>query len=537
MQVQTPEALLKKLVAVRSDTGTAMECAMARAILDILEDAPYFRAHPDYCGAWDGGDKLGRPVVWALKKGTGTKTVILNGHYDAVEIENYGVLKPWALDPDTLLEKMLESPLVEDAVKAQLATGKWMVGRGAADMKSGIAINLYLMLSAELPAELNILFTAVSDEENLSAGARQAAGLYMELKKRFGLDYKLAVVTEPDSFKQADEPFNIMHGTCGKMLPMVVAKGRVAHGANMLNGLNPSLIIAEVVRQVELSTAFQSPSHGIAPHPPTTQFLRDSKETYDVSLPEYCAAGFNLMTLYPASPAKQAETLLDICRAAADAAVAKYSATWDAVAGTGVQTAPKADYRPDVLTVEALKARLRDTLPDFDLKLRRIDEAVTALLEKGHTMQSAGMTYIRLLMELTETSQPLVVLGFVPPYYPSVTNYALSPETVALIDGVIARIRAENIADARPGAFIPGPTDLSYFACQDLAANRRMMESLCVPAATYSIDFEALAELQIPSVQVGATGPNVHELTERVYLPELNEQVPQIVLAILDALC
>lgn len=69
----TPEEILRQLIAVRSDSGTAMENKMAEKLRELLGADPYFQAHPEHWGAWDGGDFLGRPVVWALKKGSGPK--------------------------------------------------------------------------------------------------------------------------------------------------------------------------------------------------------------------------------------------------------------------------------------------------------------------------------------------------------------------------------------------------------------------------------------------------------------------------------
>jgi arginine utilization protein RocB len=420
--------------------------------------------------------------------------------------------------------------MVKDEIKTELSSGKWMVGRGSADMKSGIAISLYMLLYFDLPDELNLLFTAVSDEENLSAGAIQAVDLYKELKEIFGLDYKLAIVTEPDSYKKVDGPFNVMHGSSGKMLPVVVAKGCLCHSANILNGLNPTLIISEVIRRLELSADFQSPSYGVAPQPPTTLFIFDSKKTYDVSIPEYCAAGFNVMSLYPADPAEYIDKLLAVCEEAAASAIEKYSATYDSVERTGVLAGPKMDFKPEVLTVENLREKLKEKYADFDSRLELIEKNVMLEFEKKNfPMHKAGILYIESLIELAQTAQPIIVLGFVPPYYPSISNYFLSKETLEMIDGIISELNDEGVVKAKNGAFIPGPTDLSYFACLNLHANQKILASLCVPKAAYNIDFESLSRLQIPSIQIGAAGLNVHEACERVYLPDLDEKVPYII--------
>ena len=45
------------------------------------------------------------------------KTVLLSGHYDAVEIDSYGPFKDVATQPDLLKERMQQAHLENDGVK------------------------------------------------------------------------------------------------------------------------------------------------------------------------------------------------------------------------------------------------------------------------------------------------------------------------------------------------------------------------------------------------------------------------------------
>lgn len=182
--------LLYELVSVQSDTGTKLEVKMGEKIFDIIRRNEYFAKHPELCGMESSGDFLGRSVVWALKKGSTNRTVILSGHYDAVEIDSYGELKPYALEPDELKKRLKEVVRSDNAALAATEDDNWLFGRGAADMKAGIAINLHALFTTE-NAEASVLFAAVCDEENLSAGCRTMMPLLSELRRRFGLDYRL----------------------------------------------------------------------------------------------------------------------------------------------------------------------------------------------------------------------------------------------------------------------------------------------------------------------------------------------------------
>ena len=163
--------LLLELVAVQSDTGTLHELAMADKLLAlILRADPYFARHPDLCGAFEAGDVLHRPVVWGLRRGRSRRTVILEGHYDAVETRAATApssRSPWTRRP--CAARMREQGIQDPDLARDLEDEAWGFGRGMADMKAGLAINLHTLFTRE-EGEANLLFLAVPDEESMSSG-------------------------------------------------------------------------------------------------------------------------------------------------------------------------------------------------------------------------------------------------------------------------------------------------------------------------------------------------------------------------------
>lgn len=130
------------------------------------------------------GDAGKRPLVYGLVRGNkkSGRTIILTGHYDVVSAEDYGPLKPLAFSVDELKaelekeygEQVMRAPKktvgkgrMEAGAKASketgegaevpekmtvgaaadpeqdfrndVASGEWIFGRGAADMKGGLA--------------------------------------------------------------------------------------------------------------------------------------------------------------------------------------------------------------------------------------------------------------------------------------------------------------------------------------------------------------------------------------------------------------
>lgn len=280
--------IMKDLVSVQSDTGTKMEENMAERIAAYFREDSYLSAHPDHWGLADTNDFLGRRVVWALKEGTSRKTLILTGHYDAVEIDCYGELKPLALKPEALREETLRQKLGDELMQQELASGNWLPGRAAADMKGGLAIGLYKLLTLPEDAEIGVLFVAVCDEENVSAGMRGAVNVLLELKRRFALDYLATLVLEPQ-LPLAGKEFMVYNGSIGKIMPVIVARGRLAHCGEPLKGINAAHLAAEITARIDMNTDLVTEDFGLSSPPPAVQQLRDLKTTYDVSLPALAA--------------------------------------------------------------------------------------------------------------------------------------------------------------------------------------------------------------------------------------------------------
>ena len=96
------------LTAIPSVTGTADEAAFSPRFADML------RASPALAGAaaevWTllvPGGRFPRACVAVLVRGCGADTVMLTGHFDTVHTEDYGDLRPLALDPEALRPALL----------------------------------------------------------------------------------------------------------------------------------------------------------------------------------------------------------------------------------------------------------------------------------------------------------------------------------------------------------------------------------------------------------------------------------------------
>jgi len=235
----------------------------------------------------------GRHCVAMLVRGEGPETVVLTGHYDTVTVADYGDLAPLATSPDSLLPALMDrvaqaaSP-AEARARADFAVGGWVPGRGLLDMKGGLAAGLAAMaaFAGEDGRRGNLLFVAVPDEENASAGAKAAALALPGIARERGLEVVAAV--NLDSIADDGDGSHgrvIALGTVGKVLPTAFFVGAPVHSGFPLRGLNAAVLAGSVAQRLEWAPELTDESAAEAGTPVSLLALRDGKDGYDVTTP------------------------------------------------------------------------------------------------------------------------------------------------------------------------------------------------------------------------------------------------------------
>ena len=531
--------ILYELVGVRSDTGSAFESALGNRIYELICADDYFKAHPEFCGMETFGDFLGRPIVWAFRPGETKKTVLLSGHYDAVEIESYGTFKDVATKPEALREALLAEDLRAGGVNDEeffedLHDENWIFGRGCADMKGGLAVAMEVLFD-NTPRKNSILFVAVHDEENLSAGMRLAMPFIRQLAQRFGLEFALCLIGEP----QVNDPklpnVNMYAGGAGKVLPMILARGALSHSAQSLEGLNAAYMLAEVVREIELNTDYISSDYGISVSPPTVLMAKDLKPAYDVSLVEYAAAGINVLFLESISPDALMDKVEASCKKAMAAVAGRYKHAFEVSEAMGaVKPELFKNFAPKVMRLEALIALVKEKEADFDRVQEHFNDVLAKNIRSGAmTLMQASAAYMQNLMERSGIKEPAVVIGIAPPYYPAVTSCRLDGG----IDSIEALYEKAAKACGLCGSVAPyfaGMGDISYMMCADPGAQKRLMKNLTLPETIYSIPFDDIGALSMPSFWMGPRSKAIHQWKERVYKPDIETILPAMMRSMIE---
>jgi arginine utilization protein RocB len=78
-----------------------------------------------------------------------------------------------------------------------------------------------------------------------------------------------------------------------------------------------------------------------------------------------------------------------------------------------------------------------------------------------------------------------------------------------------------------------GMSDNSYISCTEIGRDLEVMKNMVTPKTLYDIPFEDIAKVSMPSIMVGPWGKDFHTLTERVYMPDVEETTPAVIEAII----
>ncbi len=542
--IEEIKELTMHLVSIPSMNGTRGERDIADAIEAYLRAIPYFAAHPELVITQNlKDDPLGRRNVMALLKGgdgTLTDTILLHGHIDTVDVDDFGPLKEYAFDCAKLDEVLRDAELPEDA-RRDLESGEYLFGRGACDMKGGDAVFLVLARHlAEQPEALhgNLLLSFNPVEETLHQGIIEELPELQQLQREHGLHFRLAINNDFICPMYAgDRTRYVYTGAVGKLLPMFYIIGRETHVAQCFEGFSPALTAAELTRIIDRNPAFCDGYKGEYSLPPTVLKMQDLKERYNVQTPRTACVYFNYfvhnrqLTEIMAQLKEAARTALDRVTQEADAHYRTYCEL------SGMQYSPLLEPS-QVLDYRALYERTKAAYTgDLDTL---IEQTLQASIAAGEDMRVSSLRIVEKLSEVSGIKTPTVVVFFATPFCPHNTLKSEVPEEQAVyeqIAGIAAAFGAESGETMKLQQFFPSLTDSSYLKIDDdadsiatLQANFPGYENL------YPVPLETAKALNIPAVNYGVWGKDCHKWTERIHIPYSFGRLPQFILKTIETI-
>lgn len=523
--------IFDKSMVIESFTHTDLERNIENFLNQYIGSLPYFQEHSDYFGTYQiPNDFFHRSVNWALVKRHCADTVILFHHHDTVDIEDFGNLKEIAFDNMALKKALASSALGQDVLE-DIISNEWQFGRGSCDMKAALALQLGVVAEYASKAEgkVNLLYLSVGDEESYSQGMRAAVGLLSDLKKKFHLNYILAIDSEPFESNSAQE--KMLHvGTVGKMMPVVVTQGILSHMKEPLKGINAVSLLAKVVEKIDLNPLLSDLMDGERAPLPSWSYMRDLKENYDVSTVLRAAGYFNVLYL-DKSPKELMMTIQHLCQEAVDEFYERYQTL------QVVYKEYKKVTKPRVLTYDEL-IQLCQKKSGFEEFMHKVTRSAHKAFQAGLSYQEITIETVQKVLDFYDKKEAFVVLTIAPPYYPSMNCRHLK-NSVVDIEKLIA-LYSRYLADTAAARltveeFFMGICDISYCALEkSVEEHQKIIDSMAVPENLYPIDFEKIQDINVPGINLGPWGKDLHQLTERVYEKDMLETIPQFLLYLLE---
>lgn len=525
--------LAKAMVEIPSINGTEGEKNIGEFIENYIRQIPYFKEHPEQVIVQLlKDDNLERRNVFAIligEKNDSTDTLLLHGHTDTVGLEGYGVAREYACKPDELKKIFYDMKLPKE-VREDLESGEYMFGRGACDMKSGDAVFLGILKKlSEHPENLsgNIVVSFNPVEENLHTGIIEGLDILEQLKDKYHLHYVLAINNDYICpLYQGDELKTIYTGVVGKLLPCFYIQGKETHVGQCFEGVDASMLAAELVRRINLNFDFSDGYEGEYSYPPSVLKMKDLKPWYNVQTPAEAFVYFNYF-VHNSSMEEITDKLTQAAKDAFDTVLKNVNEQNQRFSQISKQDCHEYKYETMVCTYEELYT-IASKVPDFNKQV--ISQIIEKQLKEGTDKREIPIAVIRYMLEAAGITRPTIVLYYAAPYCPHNTLQGKDQKLLSDIEYLAAKTSEETGDSYRIMKFFPSLSDSSYLKIDDskesielLVNNFPGFEQL------YPVPIHKIQQLNIPAVNYGCYGKDAHKWTERVHIPYTFGHLPILI--------
>ncbi|WP_096434756.1 M20/M25/M40 family metallo-hydrolase [Alteribacter populi] len=508
-----------------SVTGSQEEIGIMEFVDYQLKSLPYFGKYSDHLQTHYTND--GRKYISALVKSKRKtkRTLIILGHLDVVDVEDFGEWKHLAFRPRELTEQMLEQKHQLPAdVQHDLKDGEWLFGRGVMDMKAGVALCMSMIeRAADGVFDGNLLMLAVPDEEANSTGMRAAAQTLLDLAGEHDLTYRLAWNTEPVfSGFPGDQNLYVYKGSLGKLLPGFYCYGEEAHVAEPFSGINGNFMTSYLNDAIELNPDLTERTGSQKTPPPTSLLQKDLKGGYSVQIPHTAVTLFNLMTMK--KPMQEVTVqLFKLAERAADRLVKAYVERERTFAQIHDYEPQKKQIR--VLTYEDLWAHAVSQVGEEEVK-RHV--SFTQANESRLDDREMTIQMVHHIATLCKDLAPMIVLFYAPPFYPAVASGQdpLVERVAQIVKREAAKVQQVDVLDV---PYFPGLSDLSYTQLPERKESlQSLIKNMPLWNITYHLPLEAMEKLDLPVINFGPLGRDAHSWTERLQVSYSFEHLPAV---------
>jgi arginine utilization protein RocB len=306
-------------------------------------------------------------------------------------------------------------------------------------------------------------------------------------------------------------------GSVSKLLPFAYVMGRPAHAGAPFDGISAALIAAELLCELEANPRYadeDGPCMGI---PPVALRAGDLKRHYDVTMPERAFLAFNVLT-GTRTPGELLKQVADACENALQRASALMHSRADRCG------ARYAIGQGRVLTLD----ELRTTLHAGGVDMQMLDRLQPD--ERTGNVLDATRGVVERLVNCADLHGPLVVIGFAPVFYPL---SRVHPAHEAAVRADLDAVATEIGIQLRYEPLFTGISDMSFLGAALSPAAFAAWQRNTAGGERWVINADASAGLGVAVLNIGPSGRDYHQRTERVHMPLSFEQAPALIWGLL----
>ena len=517
--------------------GDGGEAKVAKYVNDFYAKLPYFQAHPEQNYMFSNLEEKDRMSNIAYLKGTkgdSKRCVIMIGHIDTVGVDDYGTFWEKAFRPDLLPEQFLSMKVPQEVID-DIKSGEFMFGRGALDMKSGVAGHMTIMeYFANHLDELDgyLLHVAECDEEDMSGGIIAALDEMVKIKQKEGLQYIACINADySTNYNPGDENRYIYYGCIGKTLPSYVVFGKEAHVGQSFAALDPNLLLAEITRKISLNVDYSDIAYGEICVPPISLKQADTKVGYTVQTALVAYGYYNYFT-HGMTPTQVLYNAKQVAIDAMDDVIKYLNRQYMRFCNISKVKFTPLPWKTRVLTYkeyyEEIKAnRGQEFVDAMDKFMKELHES-----DPGMDLRVYGNTVIQEMWKWMDDKSPCIVVYFGSLYSANIEMTGKTPMEKALLDAVedaVEKVRPEAGRQIKTRMFYPYIADSSFMAVGgDPSTVDDLNDNMPSSKYKYFHDISKIREIDVPVVNIGTFGRDGHMVTERVDMKQTFENVPNI---------
>jgi len=370
-----------------------------------------------------------------------------------------------------------------------------------------------------------LLFIAVPDEENNSAGARRAVQILPEIAREHDLDMAAAINLDAIADDGDGSKGRVIAlGTVGKLLPTAFVAGFPAHSGFPLNGLNAGALAAAIAARIEWAPELTDGSQALPGTPPSLLSIRDGKAGYDVTTPATAFATFNVLS-YRRAPDEVLEAFDRLCVDAAR----DYRAQLSQRIGSR-----RCDFIAESIPLyryEAVLGRLAaEAISKLDALSASVAAGVLSLPEQCRIVTEEAW-------KLSRLPGPAIITGFgsIPYLATNLSDRTIAARLRAIASDIAAGSSVRYGSAISCTEYFAGISDMSFFG--EAAASGFDVVGRNTPMWRDGVRWpKANGLANIPTINIGPWGRDYHTPLERLHTGYAFDVLPRILRDVCEAL-